>query len=81
MGFMEIFSEIKAMIGKKLGVDAEKVTREAHLQFDLGADSLAILDLSAEISTRYGIELTVEEMVELNNIGELISLVESKTKT
>ncbi len=78
---MELFSEIKTMIGKKLAVDAEAVSKDAHLQFDLGADSLAILNLSVEISEKYGIELLVEDIVELDNIGELSSLVESKINT
>ena len=78
---MELFSEIKTMIGKKLGIDAEAVTKDAHLQFDLGADSLAILNLSVEISEKYGIELLVEDIVELENIGKLISLVESRINT
>ncbi len=78
---MELFSEIKTMIVKRLAVDAEAVTKDAHLQFDLGADSLAILNLSVEISEKYGIELLVEDVVELENIGELISLVESKINT
>ncbi len=78
---MELFSEIKAIIAKLLAVDAEAITKEAHLQFDLGADSLAILNLSVAISEKYGIELLVEDIVELENIGELISLVESKIST
>ena len=78
---MELFSEIKTMIVKRLAVDAEAVTKDAHLQFDLGADSLAILNLSVEISEKYGIELLVEDIVEMENIGELISLVESKINT
>ncbi len=75
---MELFSEIKTIIEKKLAIDAEAVTKDAHLQFDLGADSMALLTLSVAISEKYGIELLVEEVVELENIDELISLVESK---
>ena len=75
---MELFSEIKTIIEKKLAVDAEAVTKDVHLQLDLGADSLALLNLSVAISEKYGIELLVEDVVELENIGELISLVESK---
>ncbi len=78
---MELFSEIKTMIVKRLAVDAEAVTKDAHLQFDLGADSLAILNLSVEISEKYGIELLTEDIVGLENIGELTSLVESKINT
>ena len=78
---MELFSEIKTIIGKKLAVDAEAVTKDAHLQFDLGADSLAMLNLSVEISEKYSIELLVEDIVGLENISELTSLVESKINT
>ena len=74
----ELFSEIKVMAGKILGIDPETVIREAHLQFDLGADSLAILNLSIAISQKFDIELLGEDIVELENVGALVSLVESK---
>lgn len=78
---MELFSEIKTMIEKMLAADAEAVTKDAHLQFDLGADSLALLNLSIAISEEYSIELLLEDIIELENIGELIALVESKIST
>jgi|TARA_B100001971_G_C18156261_1_gene518720 acyl carrier protein len=78
---MELFSEIKTMIEKILAVDAETVTKDAHLQFDLGADSLALLTLSIAISKKYSIELRAEDLVELENIDELVSLIESKINT
>ena len=78
---METFSEIKTIIAKLLAIDGDGITEEAHLQFDLGADSLAILNLSVEISEKYGIELLAEDVVGLGNIGELTSLVESKINT
>ena len=78
---MELFSEIKAIIAKRLAIDPETVIKEAHLIFDLGADSLALVNLSIAISEKYGIELLAEEIVELENVGELVSLVESKINT
>ncbi len=73
---MDLFSDIKAMIVKICGVDGNSVTTQAHLHFDLGADSLAIVTLSVAISEKYNIELLPEDVVELENIGEMISLVE-----
>jgi len=75
---MELFPEIKTMIEKTLAVDSEAVTQDADLQFDLGADSLALLTLSIAISEKYGIELLADDIIETENIGELISLVESR---
>ncbi|MBW1901154.1 MAG: acyl carrier protein [Deltaproteobacteria bacterium] len=75
---MELFSEIKEMIVKLLAIDEEEVTEDAHLQFDLGADSLALMNLAMSINQKYSLELLIDDMVELENVGELISLVESK---
>ena len=75
---MELFSEIKAIIAKLLAIDHETVTKEAHLHFDLGADSLAMVNLAIAISEKYDIELLAEDIVEMENVGQLISLVESR---
>jgi len=77
---MELFSEIKQMIVKLLAIDEEEVTEDAHLQFDLGADSLALMNLAMAINKKYDLELVVDDFVELENVGELISLVESKIR-
>ena len=77
---MELFSEIKEMIVKLLAIDDEEVTQDAHLQFDLGADSLALMNLAMSINKTYSLELLIDDMVELENVGELIALVESKIK-
>ena len=78
---MELYSEIKAIIVKLLALDDEDVTEDAHLQFDLGADSIALMNLSMAINKKYGLVLVIDEIVELENVGELFSLVESKIKT
>jgi acyl carrier protein len=75
---MEIFSEIKAILVKELALDEEAVVPEAHLQDDLGADSLAILNLTERIGIRYGIEITGDDLVEINDVGGLVQLIESR---
>lgn len=78
---LELFNEVQGMIGKRLSIDPQKVTREAHLCFDLGADSLAILTLSAEFSNKYGIHLPGEDILETGNIDELVTLIETRLGT
>ena len=75
---MELYSEIKGIIVKLLAIDDEDVTEDAHLQFDLGADSIALMNLAMAINKKYSLELVIDEIVELENVGELFSLVESK---
>jgi acyl carrier protein len=78
---MELYSEIKGMIVKLFALEDEDVTEDAHLQFDLGADSIALMNLTMAINKKYHLELVIDEIVELENVGELFSLVESKVKT
>ena len=78
---MELYSEIKGMIVKLFALEDADVTEDAHLQFDLGADSIALMNLTMAINKKYHLELVIDEIVELENVGELFSLVESKVKT
>ena len=41
---MALISEIREMITKVFAIDGEEVTEDAHLQFDLGADSIALIN-------------------------------------
>jgi acyl carrier protein len=75
---MDLFAEIKGIIVKEWALDEEIVVSEAHLQDDLGADSLMLLNLTEIIGIRYGIEVTGDDLIEVTNVGELIKLIESR---
>ena len=75
---MEIFSAIKEILVKELALDDESVVPEAHLQDDLGADSLALLNLTEIIEKRYAIGLTPDDLVEIGKVSELVQLIESR---
>ena len=75
---MELFSEIKNMIVSVFALEEESVVSEAHLEDDLGGDSLAIMNLAEAIAKRYGIEIQSEDIIEVDNVGELVELVKLK---
>ena len=75
---MDLNAEIKKMLAKELAVDQMDAVLEAHLQDDLGGDSLAVLNLAVAIGKRYSIEIVYDDMVEIENVQELIQLVESR---
>ena len=75
---MDLFAEIKKIIVKEWALDEDIVISEAHLQDDLGADSLMLLNLTEIIGIRYGIEVTGDDLIEVTNVGELIKLIESR---
>ena len=75
---MEVFEEIKKMIVNLFAIDEAAVVAEAHLQDDLEGDSLAVMRLAEAIGTHYGIEIIAEDLLDIDNLGELVDLVESK---
>lgn len=62
-----------------LGVEAEKVTREAKFE-DLGADSLDVLELTMAFEEEFGVEITDDELYKDENatFGGAVDLVTSK---
>ena len=75
---MDLYNDIKEMIIEAVSLEEKLVVPEANLQDDLGADSLAILNLAESISTRYGIDLQGDDIVDVDTVGELVKLVASK---
>ena len=75
---METFNEIKKMIVNLFAVDEETVVADAHLQDDLQGDSLAVMRLAEAIGIHYGIEIIAEDLLDIDNVGELVDVVESK---
>ena len=75
---MDLFDEIKKMIVNVLALESKAVVAEAHLQDDLGGDSLAVMNLAEAIGEHYEIEMLADDIIETANVGELVELVQAK---
>ena len=62
----------------KLGLDGSQLTEMAHLQEDLGIDSLDILELHTEIEKQFNIRIPDEEAEKINTVGKLMRCVRNK---
>ena len=51
------FEKMREVIAETVGCDLEKVTREAELEADLGADSLAAMELVMALEEAFDIEV------------------------
>lgn len=75
---MDLLSEIKEMIANTFAIDKEAVVADAHLQDDLGGDSLAVMRLAEVIGARYEIDIIAEDLLDVANVGDVVELVRSK---
>lgn len=77
---MSVESKVKEIIVENLGVDAEKVTRDASFVEDLGADSLDTVELVMAFEEEFDIEIPDEDAEKLTTVGEAITYLENKTE-
>ena len=71
-----MFEKVQAILARQLRVDAAKVTPEAQIKKDLGADSLDILQLLMRIEDQYGIVIPDKALATFLTVGDVVSYLE-----
>lgn len=74
----DTFEQVKATVVELLGVDAEKVTREARFREDLEADSLDIVELIMALEDKLSIEISDEDAQSITTVGGAVDYIEGK---
>lgn len=77
---MANIDKIKDIIVDKLGIDEEKVTREASFKDDLGADSLDIAELVMELEDEFDMEIPDEAAEKINTVGDALDFIDKLEK-
>ncbi len=75
-----VFDKVKDIIVDELMVDEADVTLEANIKDDLGADSLAVVDLAMSLEDEFGIEIPDNELESVKTVGDVVKLIESKNE-
>lgn len=70
------FEAVRGIIVETLGCEAEKVTPEASLAEDLGADSLAAVELVMALEEASGITIEDADVEKLKTVGDIIAYLE-----
>jgi len=74
---MADFEKVKQIIVDELGVDASKVTPEAKFIEDLGADSLATVELLMGFEKEFGVEIPDEEAQNIKSVQDAMNYIDS----
>lgn len=72
-------AQITALVTEHLGVEAYKVTRDANLIDDLGADSLDVVELVMALENEFGVTITDEEGDSVETVQNVFDLIAAKT--
>ncbi|MDC7243031.1 MAG: acyl carrier protein [Sphaerochaetaceae bacterium] len=72
------FELLQDLIADGLGVEKEKITREADLAADLGADSLDAVELIMAIEDEFDLTVDDETAQSFKTVGQIADFIESK---
>lgn len=74
----QIFSEVKAILVDRLGVDEDKIGEETSFTDDLGADSLDIVELVMELEDAFGKEISDDDAQQLTTVGNVVDFIQKE---
>ena len=69
---------VKDIMMYKLGLEESQLVDSAHLQDDLGIDSLDIIELQTEIEKQFSIKIEDEEVEKMNTVVKVLRCVQNK---
>ena len=75
-----MLEKIQAMLADALNLPIEKVTPEAKIVDDLGADSLDVVELLSQLEDEYGVTIPDEEVENLVTVADVATQIEKLTK-
>lgn len=77
MNEQEIFEKVKVIVVEQLGVEEEKVRKEATFVDDLSADSLDIVELVMSIEEEFDIEIADSEAEKIVTIEDVVEYIKN----
>ena len=75
-----LFDDVRDVIVETVGCEAAAVTPEARLNEDLGADSLAAMELIMALEEKLDIEVDDAELDQFKTVNDLVSYLETKVQ-
>ena len=75
-----MLEKIQNMLAEALNLPAEKVTPDAKIVEDLGADSLDVVELLSRLEDEYGVMIPDEDVETLVTVADVAAAIEKLVK-
>lgn len=75
---MEIAEKVKEIVSQQLDVDLADIKEESAIIDDLGADSLAIVELVLAFEEQFDIDVPDEDTEKIRTVGDAISYIKEQ---
>ena len=71
-----VFEKVRDMLVDQLDVEEEKVTMDASITDDLGADSLDVVDLVMSLEEEFDVEIPDNQVENIKTVGDIVRYIE-----
>ncbi len=75
-----VFEKVKDILVDQLDVEEEKVTMEASVTDDLGADSLDLVDLVMSLEEEFDVEIPDDQVENIKTVGDIVKYIEDNAQ-
>jgi acyl carrier protein len=75
---MEIGDKVKEIVSQQLDVDKASIKDESAFIDDLGADSLAIVELVLAFEEQFEIDIPDEDTEKIRTVGDAVSYITNR---
>ena len=75
---MKVFDKVTDLILMQLPVSEDKVTMDAKLVDDLGADSANLMMLIMDLESEYDMTVEDDALGTINTVGDIVNYIESR---
>ncbi len=75
---MMVFESVAKLIADQLRVDLTKVTREARLVEDLGADSANVMVLIMDLEDKFNMQVEDSAITTLKTVGDVADYIQTR---
>lgn len=73
-----VFDKVKEIIVNELNVDAEKVTPQANLKEDLGADSIDAVEVIMSLEDEFNVTISDDAAQNIKTVQDLVNYIEAE---
>ncbi|MEG0328173.1 MAG: acyl carrier protein [Erysipelothrix sp.] len=70
--------KIKEIVSEILDVEVENIADDALILDDLGADSIAVMEIVMELEGEYDVEVPTEDILNLKTVNDIVAYIEAK---
>lgn len=73
-----VFSKIKQILHESYSIQLDQIQLETNFELELGTDSREFFELLSDFEDAFGIEINLDDVVEIVTIQDAVTYIEKK---